>query len=317
MKRLLALPLAVAVGCAGLPTKYLEDYTAFRAAAPRSILILPPLNSSSFEAADEVSRAILTVGVGNRGYYVYPTSAVDRALERAGIGAAEAHAVDPRRLHALSGCDAVLSLKIDAWEEHFHHRLIDSHARLTGCESGEVLWERQRRGHYSTEGPSSTPNSLRGSILEPLFELADALSADPEDFVAGGYLVDYLIRGYRGLPAGPYPVDYMADFDYYPSFPPSAPWRRVTVLDPGQAPPEGATALGPVRGLSCGSRVGEARTDIARRELRAQVAAVGGNVVSSPACAKPYRAFALLCQEVIACDGDAFATADPEPDGTR
>ncbi len=103
MRRLFALPLALAIGCAGLPTKYLNDYTAFRAAAPRSILILPPLNSSSFEAADKVSRAILTVGVGNRGYYVYPTSAVDRALERAGIGAAEAHAVDPRRLHALSG----------------------------------------------------------------------------------------------------------------------------------------------------------------------------------------------------------------------
>ena len=104
----------------------------------------------------------------------------------------------------------------------------------------------------------------------------------------------------------------MGDFDYYPSFPPSAPWRRVTVLDPGQAPPEGATALGPARGLSCGGTPGAARTDIARRELRAQAAALGANVVTSPTCAAlpGTSAFAMICQQAIACDGDAFATAD-------
>ena len=73
------LILAVLTGCVAQPVK--QDMSAFQAAAPRSILVVPTINKSLDVDAPNYVLAALPVPIANKGYYVFPVNTTKYVLE--------------------------------------------------------------------------------------------------------------------------------------------------------------------------------------------------------------------------------------------
>jgi len=106
--------LLMAAGCATVPQT--KDYTAFRSANPRSILIVPPINRSPAVGAPAFVLTTLPIPVAERGYYVFPVGLVKGVLEDEGLADADfVHGSDPARLCGLFGADSVLYVTVEDW----------------------------------------------------------------------------------------------------------------------------------------------------------------------------------------------------------
>ena len=76
-----AAATALLTGCAA-PVK--TDYSAFRAAKPASILVLPPLNDSTDVNATFSMLAQSTYPLAESGYYVMPVTLVNETFHQNG-----------------------------------------------------------------------------------------------------------------------------------------------------------------------------------------------------------------------------------------
>lgn len=77
--------LALLGGCA--PTKSV-DYSAFKQAKPRSILVLPPLNESLDVKATYSMLSQVTFPLAEAGYYVVPVALADETFRQNGLTSA-------------------------------------------------------------------------------------------------------------------------------------------------------------------------------------------------------------------------------------
>lgn len=78
----LVLIAAFLTGCVTQPTK--QDMSAFKAAAPRSILVVPTINKSLDVDAPNYVLAALPVPIAEKGYYVFPVNTTKNVLEQEG-----------------------------------------------------------------------------------------------------------------------------------------------------------------------------------------------------------------------------------------
>ncbi len=214
------LPLLLLAGCATPPAEpegY--DYSAFRSADPRSILIVPVVNNSvDVDAADYFLSAI-SRPVAERGYYVFPVNMVKRVMEDDGLADANmVHAADPTRLAALFGADAVLYISIERWDARyavlsttvtveFRYVLKDGH-------TGQVLWKSNQRMDYQPSGGMSGDPiaDLVVSVVQAAFTKARP-NYLPLARKANAHAVWQL---HYGLPAGPYrTAEYRKDLDRF------------------------------------------------------------------------------------------------------
>lgn len=76
--------LLPAAGCAAVPQTV--DYSAFRAADPHSVLILPAVNRSTSVDVPALVLGTFTIPVAERGYYVFPVGLVKGVLEDEAYG---------------------------------------------------------------------------------------------------------------------------------------------------------------------------------------------------------------------------------------
>ena len=107
MKSLICLLVAVLAGCASAPPK--KDLSAFNAAAPRSILVVPAINRSLDVDAPNYLLSTLTVPLAEKGFYVFPVNTAKIVLEQEGFYEGEqVHRQSPEALAKLFGADAVL-----------------------------------------------------------------------------------------------------------------------------------------------------------------------------------------------------------------
>lgn len=193
--------LLIAAGCATVPQT--KDYTAFRSANPRSILIVPPINRSPAVGAPEFVLATLPIPVAEQGYYVFPVVLVKRVLEDEGLADADfVHGSDPVRLCGLFGADSVLYVTVEDWVVAMAGFDVSVNVELDyvlkGCRTGDILWRERKR------------MSARGGSNDPLASLlANAtLRRLPENWVflpkVRAMNVDAFTTPGQGLPAGPY-----------------------------------------------------------------------------------------------------------------
>ena len=75
--------IIVLTGCVTQPVK--KDMSAFIAAAPRSILIVPVINKSLDVDASNYVLSTLPVPVAEKGYYVFPVNTTKFVLEQEGF----------------------------------------------------------------------------------------------------------------------------------------------------------------------------------------------------------------------------------------
>ena len=222
MNRLLALVALTALlaGCTTAPPKKIGyDYSAFRSAAPRSILIVPVVNNSVDVDASDYFLSAISQPVAERGYYVFPVNMVKRVMEEDGLADANmVHAADPTRLAALFGADAVLYISIDRWDAQyavltttvtvkFNYTLKDGH-------TGQTLWHSAQQIVYQPQAGGS------GNIIADLIVAAvqaAVTKAKPNYLpLARQANQSSVSRIHYGLPAGPYrPKEYLLDTEQF------------------------------------------------------------------------------------------------------
>ncbi len=221
MNRLLLLAAMAALlsGCVAPPVNNGYDYSAFRSADPRSILIVPVVNNSvDVDAADYFLSAI-SQPVAERGYYVFPVNMVKRVMEEDGLADADmVHHADPTRLAALFGADSVLYVSVERWDAkyavltttvtvEFNYVLKDGH-------TGETLWQSAQRIVYQPQSGGSG-NIIADLIISAV--QAAATKAKPNYLPLARQANNYtVVETHHGLPAGPYRAkEYRKDTDRF------------------------------------------------------------------------------------------------------
>ena len=207
-RRGLLLPLLafllLSLGCAAAPPK--KDYTAFRAADPRSILVVPVVNNTTNVEAPGLFLSTLPIPIAERGYYVFPVNMVKGVLENEGLSDPNlVHGADTARLCNLFGADAVLYVSIEAWTAKYilinTEVIVEFDYVMKDGKTGDTIWkERRKVVSNSSEGAQDPLSPLVMAVIRKAYPnyMPLARSANSWVFTAPGI----------GLPAGPRNKDY-------------------------------------------------------------------------------------------------------------
>jgi hypothetical protein len=161
MKTFLCILLSVfLMGCATKSTKIdKKDMSAFQAAAPRSILVVPTINKSLDVDAPNYVLAALPVPIAEKGYYVFPVNTTKYVLEQEGFYEGErVHQQPTQALAKLFDADAVLYVSINQWDAKFALLTtvvtVDFDYRLVN-KDGTELWKENKRMQYQPQNNNS------------------------------------------------------------------------------------------------------------------------------------------------------------------
>jgi hypothetical protein len=154
------------VGCASAP-KY--DYAAFKKADPKSILVLPPKNSSPDIKATYSFYSHTQRPLSESGFYVLPITVVDEIFKANGVTLADdMHQVNPKRLMEIFGADAALYIDIKEYGTKYFvvgsAAIVTAEARLIDLRSGDLLWQ----GKATASSEESNNNQQSGGLAELL-----------------------------------------------------------------------------------------------------------------------------------------------------
>ena len=216
MRRLLKVGACVGAavlmfGCATKQAAY--DYTAFKAAKPRSIVVLPPLNNSPEVNAGNSVYAQVSYPLAEAGYYVLPVAVVGETFKQNGLtNAADIHGVDVRKLNEIFGADAGLYITIDKYGSTY--TVIDSvavvavTAKLVDLKTGTLLWE-GKASASNNEGGNNGGGGLIGALVAAAVKQILNSTTDAAHPVAGVANARLLSAGMtNGLLYGPRSVKY-------------------------------------------------------------------------------------------------------------
>src|SRR5262249_47627204 len=115
----LAIALAVG-GCASTQQRVGPDQSPFIQAAPRSVLIGPPVNHSLDVDAPTYMLSMLTIPLAEKGFYVFPVNTTKVILEHEGFYEGDQIQQQPTQdLAKLFGADAELYVTINRWDAQY------------------------------------------------------------------------------------------------------------------------------------------------------------------------------------------------------
>lgn len=159
--------LALLGGCAG--TQKSLDYSAYKQARPRSILVLPPVNESPDVKATYGMLSQVTVPLAEAGYYVVPVGLVDETFRQNGLSTAnDAHQVAPAKLREIFGADAGLYITVSQYGTQYlvlsSATTVTASARLVDLKTGTTLWTGSASAS-SNEGNNNSGGGLVGMLV--------------------------------------------------------------------------------------------------------------------------------------------------------
>jgi hypothetical protein len=162
-----AVGLALLAGCATKAPPL--DYTAFRAAKPRTLLVLPPLNESPDIKATPSLWAHATLPLSEAGYYVLPASLVDQTFKQNGVTTANAaHDIPVQKLLEVFGADAAVYIKVTEYGSSYAVVASETKvvvvARIVDLRSGALLWQGSARAS-SAEQNQPAQGGLIGLLV--------------------------------------------------------------------------------------------------------------------------------------------------------
>src|SRR5450830_1958953 len=218
MSRMLKMALCLGpaifmVGCATKQAAY--DYTAFKAAKPRSIVVLPPLNNSPEVNAGNSVYAQVTYPLAEAGYYVLPVAVVGETFKQNGlVNANDIQGVDAKKLSEIFGADAALYMSISKYGSTY--TVLDSvsvvsvSAKLVDLKTGTLLWEGAASAS-SNEGNNNGGNGPLGALIGALVKQIINSTTDASHPIAGIANARLLSAGSpNGLLYGPRSERYLA-----------------------------------------------------------------------------------------------------------
>lgn len=201
---LVLFTVTLAAGCATTPGDP-NRLDAFHSVAPRSILVLPPVNQTTDVQGTTSVLATLPYYLGEKGYYVFPVNTVKTLLEFEGYyEPAEAHEAPPKQLANLFKADAILYVTIHEWTSKYlvlsTTTEVDFEYRIVDAEGGE-LWSARQRMTYTPD------NNSTGSPLLDLISMAVTAAlerAAPNYLPLTRQANSLAFHGANGVPPGPY-----------------------------------------------------------------------------------------------------------------
>ena len=205
MKALLCALLSVVLtGCVTQPTK--QDMSAFRAAAPRSILVVPTINKSLDVDAPNYVLATLPIPIAEKGYYVFPVNTTKYVLEQEGYYEGERiHQQSVPVLAKLFDADAVLYVSINRWDAkfalittvvtvEFDYRLVSK--------DGTELWKEKKLMQYQPQ--TSNAGHPLATLIVAVVNAAVARAAPNYMPLTQQANQQVFILGANAIPDGPY-----------------------------------------------------------------------------------------------------------------
>jgi len=198
----LALAAALAAGCSTTPS---YDYAAFIECEPRSILVLPPLNSSMEPDATYDSLMTLTLPLAERGYYVFPVAIVALMMRENGLPTPhEMHDVPLAKLVEVFDPDAVLYLTVTDWGNSYQvvssTTTVSMEGVLVAADTGEEIW----RSRQTKSKGSGSGGSIIGSLANALVTQVASELSDPSQALAQETAWALFSDPRNGLLPGPY-----------------------------------------------------------------------------------------------------------------
>lgn len=209
--------LFAAAALCGCTTPVKKDYTAFRSADPRSILILPVVNNTVDVNAPDYFLSTLSVPVAERGYYVFPINMVKRILEDDGLAdAALVHNAEVSRLCNIFGPDSVLYVMIERWDAQYlvlsTQVTVAFDYKLKDCKTGQTLWAEKKAMVYSPQQSQSGGHPL-GQLIS--MAISAAVTKAMPNYMPLARRANAEVFQYPGpgVPAGPYHNGYKKDME--------------------------------------------------------------------------------------------------------
>ncbi|MDQ0143361.1 DUF799 domain-containing protein [Cupriavidus necator] len=217
MRRLLSYLAGAAIvllfaGCA-VPNKQV-DYAAFKSSRPRSIVVLPPQNTSPDIKATYAMLSQATFPLAESGYYVLPVALVDETFRQNGLTVPdEIHAVPVAKLREIFGADAALYVTVTEYGSRYQIlssvTRVAANAKLVDLKNGDVLWSGTA---VAATDSSSSGGGLIGMLISAAITQAMNHTLDASYTVAGSTSYRLLAAGQPGgLLYGPRSPKYQSD----------------------------------------------------------------------------------------------------------
>lgn len=183
------------------------DYTAFRAAQPVSILVLPPTNLSPDVRASYSLLAHMTYPLAEAGYYVVPVALMDAAFKENGVhNPDEAQSIPAEKLRSIFGADAALYTEITEYGSSYKlvmsETAVAARSRLVDLRTGVLLWEGSARAS-SAEQRNNNGGGLAGLLVQALVEQVVNNIVDNSHMYAGITSQRLLLPRAAGVLHGP------------------------------------------------------------------------------------------------------------------
>jgi len=193
-------------GCATKPQPI--DYSAFRAAKPTTLLVMPPVNDSPDVKATASAWAHATLPLAEAGYYVLPVTLVAETFRENGVQtAADAQGIPHAKLREVFGADAAVYVKVVRYGTSF--RVVDSETRvevegrIVDLRTGQDLWTGKAFASSAEQAPQSQ-GGLVGLLVAAVVKQIIGATSDAAYGFAGlaqGRLLD--APRYNGILPGP------------------------------------------------------------------------------------------------------------------
>ncbi|MEO4049321.1 DUF799 domain-containing protein [Pseudomonas sp. CAU 1711] len=195
------LALAMASGCAPIKT---VDYSAFKQASPRSILVLPPLNESPDVKATYSLLSHVTYPLAEAGYYVLPVALVDETFRQNGLTApGDIHQLPPAKLREIFGADAALYVTVKEYGTRYmlisSATIVTASATLVDLKTGTSLWTGTASAS-SEEGNNNSGGGLVGMLVTAAVKQILSSTMDDAGYPIAGIASQRLLA--PGKPAG-------------------------------------------------------------------------------------------------------------------
>ena len=211
-----AIVLLLSVLATGCATQKAYDYSAFKESKPRSILVLPPVNSSPDVSATYGMFSQVSYPLAESGYYVLPVTLVDETFNQNGLTSpADIQNVPPAKLHEIFNADAALYIDVKKYGSVY--QVVDSvttvtaEAKLLDLRTGTLLW-RGAASASSNEQNNSNSGGLVGLLVTAIVKQIVASTTDSSYKMAGVASNRLLTAGRpNGLLYGPHSPKYGSD----------------------------------------------------------------------------------------------------------
>lgn len=194
----------ILTGCVAPPVK--KDMSAFTAAAPRSILVVPVVNKSLDVDAPNYVLTTLPAPIANKGYYVFPVNTTKFVLEQEGFYEGDRiHNEPPSALAKLFDADAILYVTIHRWDAQyaifattvtveFEYRMVSR--------DGNDIWSEKQKMEYTPQNSNS--GSALGLLISAAINAAAARAAPNYMPLAQRANREAFLLSPNAIPDGPY-----------------------------------------------------------------------------------------------------------------